>query len=89
MNSENKRDVYLPEGSWVNFFTGEKIAGDKWLRNVEVSMEDMPVWVKEGAAIPIYPEAVNCTDDMDLKKSVKIKMDINFKGIWRQLDFIK
>ncbi|MFG6685764.1 TIM-barrel domain-containing protein [Mariniflexile sp. HNIBRBA6329] len=88
MNSENKRDVYLPEGSWVNFFTGKKTTGDKWLRNVEVPMEDMPVWVKEGATIPVYPEAVNCTDDMDLKKSVNIKIDTNFKGIWVHLDFI-
>ncbi|MEN3323146.1 TIM-barrel domain-containing protein [Mariniflexile soesokkakense] len=88
MNSENKRDVYLPEGSWVNFFTGEKTAGDKWLRHIEVPMEDMPVWVKEGAEIPIYPEAVNCTDDMDLKKSVNIKIDTNFRGIWTYLDFI-
>ena len=25
MNSENRRDVYLPEGKWVNFFTGEAL----------------------------------------------------------------
>ncbi len=85
MNSENKRDVYLPEGTWVNFFTGEKTVGGCWLNDFEVPLEDMPVWVRAEAEIPIYPEAVNCTDDMDLEKTTKIKMDDNFKGIWYSL----
>lgn len=89
MNSDNKRDVYLPKGSWVNFFTGETFEGEKWLRNFEVSMEDMPVWVKKEAEIPLYPDAVNCTDDMDLKKSTIIKIDATFKGIWNHLKYIQ
>lgn len=32
MNSENRRDVYLPEGQWVNFFTGEVLEGGRWLK---------------------------------------------------------
>ena len=35
MNSENRRDVYLPEGKWVNFFTGERLEGGRWLKNLE------------------------------------------------------
>ena len=27
MNGDNRRDVYLPEGRWVNFFTGERLEG--------------------------------------------------------------
>jgi alpha-D-xyloside xylohydrolase len=88
MNSENTRDVYLPEGIWVNFFTGEITQGGCWLNNFEVVMEEMPVWVKKGALIPMYPEAVNCTDDMDLKKTISIAIDANFKGIWKHLNFI-
>jgi alpha-D-xyloside xylohydrolase len=75
MNSENRRDIYLPEGKWVNFFTGEIIEGNQWLNNYEVPLEQMPVWVKYGANIPLYPEKVRCTDDMDLMKSVSIKFD--------------
>jgi alpha-D-xyloside xylohydrolase len=88
MNSENKRDVYLPEGNWVDFFTGIPFKGGRWLNDFEVSMEDMPVWVKKDAVISIYPEAVNCTDDMNLEKTITIKIDTNFKGIWQHLDFI-
>lgn len=88
MNSENTRDVYLPEGIWVNFFTGEITQGGCWLNNFEAVMEEMPVWVKKGALIPIYPEAVNCTDDMDLQKTISITIDADFKGIWKHLNFI-
>ena len=27
MNSENKRDIYLPEGLWVNFLQASEIKG--------------------------------------------------------------
>ena len=88
MNSENKRDVYLPEGNWVNFFTGKITKGGCWLNSFEAVMEEMPVWVKEGAVIPMYPEAVNCTDDMNLDKTIQINIDTNFKGIWEHFNFI-
>jgi len=83
MNSANKRDVYLPEGKWVNFFSGETTTGEKWLRNMEVPLDEMPIWVRYGAEVPFYPLPVSSTDDMDLKKTVRIKFDKTFKGIGR------
>lgn len=73
MNSENIRDIYLPEGTWVHFFSKEVFIGEKWLRNVVVPLEEMPVFVKQGAEIPMYLEEVSCTDEMDLSKVIKIK----------------
>lgn len=86
MNSENKRDVYLPEGNWVNFFTGEPHIGDSWLMNFESPLNDMPVWVKAEADLSIYTKAVSCTDDMLLENSSKLKINKNFKGIWDYLN---
>lgn len=83
MNSEDCRDVYLPEGEWVNFFTGERIRGGQWLKGVKVPLDEMPVYVREGAVIPVYPEDVDCTDEMDLDKSVALKIDEHFRGIWK------
>jgi alpha-D-xyloside xylohydrolase len=80
MNSENKRDVYLPEGKWVSFFTGEIYDGNQWLKDFEVPLTEMPVWVKYGAEVPFYPEKVNCTDEMDLNKKVLIIFDETFSG---------
>lgn len=68
MNPEGKRDIYLPEGKWVHFFTKEVYEGERWLRNVEVALEEIPVFVKQGAEIPMYMEEVQCTDEMDMSK---------------------
>jgi alpha-D-xyloside xylohydrolase len=86
MNGENKRDVYLPEGTWVNFFTGEHVLGGRWLKGFETPLKEMPVWVKYGASVPWYPVQVNCTDDMDLSKTIQLKMDGSFGGIWKVLN---
>ncbi len=71
MNSENVRDIYLPEGKWVHFFTKEVFEGNRWLKKVKVPLDEMPVFVKQGAAIPMYPEEVSCTDEMDMKKVIE------------------
>lgn len=84
MNSENVRDIYLPEGRWVNFFTGEVLEGGRWLKNVSVPLADMPVYVKYGTEIPFYPYAVDCTDQMDLDKTVKLTVGDGFRGVWNE-----
>lgn len=81
INSDNKRDVYLPEGKWVNLFTGERTTGSCWLKDFECPLAEMPVWVKDGSEILVYPEKVSCTDEMDLRKSVKLVIDEKFQGL--------
>ena len=82
MNSENCRDVYLPasDSPWVNFFTGERYQVGQWLHLKDIPLEEMPVFVREGVQIPMYPEHVECTDEMDLEKTVILNIDQNFKG---------
>jgi len=81
MNSDNKRDVYLPEGEWVNLFDGAVSGGNKWLKNFEAPLDEMPVWVKKDAEIPFYLLPVNCTDEMDPDQSEKIVINNKFLGI--------
>lgn len=81
MNSENKRDIYLPEGKWIGFFDGKIYEGSQWLKDVEVPLEEMPVFVKYGAEIPVYPESVNCTDDMDMSKVIRITFNKKFNEL--------
>ena len=81
MNSENCRDIYLPEGLWVNFFTGERLDGGRWYYDVEVPLDQMPVFVRPGAHIKIYPDDVDFTDDMDLTKAITIGITKDYKGI--------
>ena len=81
MNSENKRDIYLPKGLWVNFFTGERLEGGRWYDGVKVPLDQMPVFARPGALIKMYPDDVDCTDQMDLNKAVTIEITKEFKGI--------
>jgi len=81
MNSKGRRDIYLPEGLWVNFFTGERLQGGRWYYGVEVPLDEMPVFVRPGATIPIYPDDVTSTDDMDLSKSISLFISRDYKGL--------
>ena len=65
MSSDDKRDIYLPEGEWVNFFTGERHVGPCWLKGVDVPLDQMPVFCRPGTEIPVYEKEVRSTDDID------------------------
>ena len=80
MNSNNHRDIYLPEGQWVDFFTGERFSGSQWLYDYSVPLHLMPVFVHPGSDIALYPEDVDCTDQMDLSKAITLHIDDNFRG---------
>ena len=46
------RKVWLPEGRWHNFFTGEIFEGGKEYL-ISAELEEIPVFVKDGALIPL------------------------------------
>jgi hypothetical protein len=48
-----KKMVYLPEGEWYDYWTGEKITGGKYfLRDAPIDL--CPMYLKEGTMIPMY-----------------------------------
>lgn len=81
INSEGMRDVYLPTGEWIDFWTGEKLAGGRWLKQVTVPLDRMPLYIKYGALIPVYPHAVQCTDEINWTKVEKIVFDESYVGL--------
>ncbi len=54
--------MYLPKGRWTNLFTDEVIEGDREI-TVESSLEEMPVFAKEGAILPLSMNLVNGADN--------------------------
>jgi alpha-D-xyloside xylohydrolase len=81
MNDDGVRDIYLPLGKWIDFWTGEMLEGNRWLKNIKISLEHMPVYIKFGAQVPVYPHSVQCTDEMDLTKAVKMVFDDQYQGL--------
>jgi len=80
MNDEGVRDIYLPQGRWVDFWTGELLEGRQWLYGKSYPLHKMPIFVRDGAEIPVYPEKVACTDEMDMNKVKQIKIESGFCG---------
>jgi len=49
-----KVKVYLPKGTWYDYWSGEKYKGGQGIK-YKVSLGVFPMFVKAGAAIPHYP----------------------------------
>ena len=49
------RSVYLPKGTWFNYWTGEKYEG-KAYHHVVAPLDTLPIFVKGGSIIPMQPE---------------------------------
>ena len=48
-------EYYLPAGRWTNWFTREVAEGGGWRREVH-DFDRVPLWVREGAIVPILAE---------------------------------
>ena len=50
-----KRMVYLPVGTWVNYWTGQRFSGGVHII-VDAPIDMMPIFIKDGSIIPMYEE---------------------------------
>lgn len=48
-----RNGIYLPEGEWIDYFSGEKYEGGRILNNFATPLWKLPVFVKNGAIIPM------------------------------------
>ena len=48
-----KKMVYLPEGVWYDYWTGEKLEGKQYLLR-EAPIDVCPIYIKEGSILPMY-----------------------------------
>ncbi len=48
-----RNGIYLPDGEWIDYFTGEKYKGGRIINNFNVPIWKLPVFVKNGAIIPV------------------------------------
>lgn len=71
MNPGDKRLIYLPKGTWYDFFTGDKIDGGKTL-NLDVARDEIPVYVKAGTIIPMGPVIQYADEKTDKPLEVRV-----------------
>ncbi len=49
-----QRTVYLPQGEWFDFWTGERHLGSQTIK-ASAPLDTLPLYVRGGAAIPFWP----------------------------------
>ena len=51
---DNPRQVYLPEGIWIDYWSGKRYAGGRAL-DYKSENGDLPLFVRSGAVVPMQP----------------------------------
>ncbi len=57
---EATQAVWIPEGCWINWFTGEAVTGPVTIQ-VKTPLNRIPLWVRAGAVLPMQPYAERMT----------------------------
>ena len=58
-----KREVYLPDGDWYDYYTGEKYSGGRYIL-ADAPLDKVPVFIKAGAIIPVADGEIRSTEDI-------------------------
>ena len=68
-----RNGIYLPDANqvWIDYFTGKQYQGGKTLNNFDAPIWKLPLFVKNGAILPMYEENNNAMP----------KSDTNTKGL--------
>src|SRR5262249_39289584 len=65
------RHLYLPAGDWSDWWTGEKLAGARWIDR-RVDLATMPLYIRAGAIIPLDPVRQYTSQQVSEPTTIKI-----------------
>ncbi len=51
-----KEDIYLPKGQWIDYWDGRRIEGPVTIDAYPITLDKLPLIIRAGAIIPMYPE---------------------------------
>jgi len=57
-----RNDIYLPAGTWIDYWDGREYNGPMTLNGYAAPLDRLPLFVKAGAIIPMYPEMLHDRD---------------------------
>lgn len=64
-----RNGIYLPEGTWIDYFSGEKYIGNCILNSFDSPIWKLPIFVKNGAIIPLANPNNNVSE---INKGIRI-----------------
>jgi len=59
--ANNSRDVFIPDGEWIDVFTGKTYVGPKTIK-VQHDVESSPIFVKSGSVTALAEDMLNTND---------------------------
>ncbi len=65
-NDETSRRIYLPKGVWTDWWTRERLHGNRWI-DLTPDIERLPLFIREGGLIPMGPK-MNFVDEVKVEK---------------------
>lgn len=66
VEGQQERSIYLPAGNWYDIHSGSWYEGNKLIR-VSITLEDIPIFIKEGSVIPTFKHDLKQLKDFVLE----------------------
>ena len=63
-------EVTLPPGIWYDYLSGETYGAGTY--ELDISLKNIPIFVRAGSIIPIYDFKIKSTDDLHLKRDLTL-----------------
>lgn len=57
-DAEVRNRIYLPQGNWIDYWTGRRYRGGRVINGYSAPLDILPLLVRAGAIIPMYPESL-------------------------------
>jgi alpha-glucosidase (family GH31 glycosyl hydrolase) len=70
--------IYLPEGDWVDYWTGRVYSGNQTVDGYRAPLDTLPLFVRAGAIVPMFPEGT--IDWAEGKAAGQLDLDIYPQG---------
>jgi alpha-glucosidase (family GH31 glycosyl hydrolase) len=54
-DEEIRDSIYFPGGKWIDYWDGKAYSGKTWLNGYKAPLDKLPLFVRAGSIIPMYP----------------------------------
>ncbi len=71
LNEGGEREIYLPDGTWYDFFTGVVVEGPISL-SVKAALDEISVYVYEGSIVPLGPVLQHTVTNVEIPLTINV-----------------
>jgi alpha-glucosidase len=76
-DSETRDGIYLPAGTWVDYWSGKTYAGPTTVNGYHAPLDTLPLFVRAGAIVPMWPKG---TLSWQTRDKGELDYDVYAKG---------